>query len=483
MLLSLTRPRRWPLAVALAALVGVALSFFVLSNGASSASAAGGTFRNPVGTGPDPFMTYYNGSYYLTMTEGSSIKVHRAASIDGLLTSPATTVWTDTDASRNKDIWAPEFYRINSKWYMYYTADDGTDANHRIYVLESDTDNPAGTYHFKAKLVPPNHDSYSIDPTVLQVNGKLYLLYAGINQWQHNGTNIVALSNPYTVSGNSVPINTAGDCADIREAPETVHGNGKTWMTYSVCDTGTPDYKLYEMSLADGADPMVAANWVQHSGAVFSRNDAAGVFGPGHNAFFKSPDGTEDWIVYGAKDTSAVTYTNRTSRAQKITWNSDGSPNLGAPLAIGATENLPSGDPGPATGWINDTNTSSGVGSVAYTGTWNAGTACGVQCFWGDDHSGNQTGATATFTFTGTQLALLSVMDTGNGKAAISVDGGAEKTVDYYPSSGLRSGEDLMFTTAKLAKGTHTVKVRVTGTKNAASSGTYISIDRAEVWS
>jgi hypothetical protein len=39
-----------------------------------------------------------------------------------------------------------------------------------------------------------------------------------------------------------------------------------------------------------------------------------------------------------------------------------------------------------------------------------------------------------------------------------------------------------MFTTAKLASGTHTVKVRVTGTKNAASSGTYISIDRAEVW-
>ncbi len=64
-----------------------------------------------------------------------------------------------------------------------------------------------------------------------------------------------------------------------------------------------------------------------------------------------------------------------------------------------------------------------------------------MQCFWGDDHSSNQTGATATFTFTGTQLALLSVMDTGNGKAAISVDGGAEKTVDYYPSSGLRSGE------------------------------------------
>jgi hypothetical protein len=69
-LLSVSRLRRWPLAVALAAVVGVALSFLALSHGASSASAAGGTFRNPVGTGPDPYMTYYNGFYYLTMTEG-----------------------------------------------------------------------------------------------------------------------------------------------------------------------------------------------------------------------------------------------------------------------------------------------------------------------------------------------------------------------------------------------------------------------------
>ena len=104
------------------------------------------------------------------------------------------------------------------------------------------------------------------------------------------------------------------------------------------------------------------------------------------------PDGTEDWIVYHAKTTSATTYTNRTTRAQKITWNADGSPDLGRPLATGATQDLPSGDPGAGTYWINDDGRSSGDGSATFTGTWNSGTGCATQCFWGDDHWSDQAG-------------------------------------------------------------------------------------------
>ncbi|MEU4245549.1 glycoside hydrolase family 43 protein [Actinoplanes sp. NPDC026619] len=468
-------PRRWwP---ALLALAGLVISIGVVS---SADAAAAGTFRNPVGTKPDPFMTWFNGSYYLTMTEGDSIKIRKAASVAGLLKASPITVWTDTNTARNRDIWAPEFFRVNGLWYMYYTADNGIDDNHRIYVLESNADNPAGSYHFKGSLVPPNHDSYSIDATLLQQNGKLYLGYAGINAWQHNGINIAPLSNPWTVSGNSVPINAAGGCSTIREAPEFVQHSGRTYLVYSTCDTGLPDYQLWQLSIPSTADPLVAANWTQRSGAVFTRNDATGVFGPGHHAFFTSPDGTEQWIVYGAKDTSATTYTNRVSRIQKIGWNADGSPGFGTPLAIGATQNLPSGDPGPSPAWINDDGRTIGNGSLAYAGTWSSGTTCATQCFWGDDHWSGATGATATFTFTGTQLALLSVRDTGNGIAAISIDGGAETNADFYGA--LRVGESLHYLTPKLANGTHTVRVRVTGTKSSASTGTVVSLDRAEIW-
>ncbi|WP_232323896.1 glycoside hydrolase family 43 protein [Catenuloplanes japonicus] len=482
-------PRRlWPVPIAALALV---LSFAVFKPAGAeqiappgaeqvTAAAATGTFRNPVGAKPDPFMTYFNGNYYLAMTEGDSIKMRRAPSVAGLLNAAPVEVWRDSDASRNKEVWAPEFYRVGDRWYIYYTADNGVDENHRLYVLESDTDNPAGTYHFKARLVPPNRDVFAIDPALLQHNGKLYLAWSGTNQYQHNGLNIAPMSNPWTVSGNATALNAAGNCPEVREGPAFLYRNGRTWMTYSACDTGKPDYALWQMSIASTADPLVASNWQQRSGAVFARSDARGVFGPGHHSFFKSPDGTEDWIVYLAKTTTTFTYNNRTTRVQRIGWNSDGSPSLGVPLAIGATQDLPSGDPGPSTAWINDDGRTSGNGGLTYTGTWSSGTGCAAQCFWGDDHWSGATGATATFTFTGTQVALLSVRDVGNGIAAYSIDGGAEQRVDLY--SAIRFGEVLNYLSPKLAHGTHTVRVRVTGEKNTASSGTTVSLDRAEVW-
>ncbi|MEV0849747.1 glycoside hydrolase family 43 protein [Streptomyces sp. NPDC049954] len=485
-----SRPRaRRRAATVLAALLAVLSLLWSSASATASAdthataapAAAAGTFRSPLNDGPDPFMTYWKGSYYLTTTQGSSIRMWRASSLSNLSAAEPVTVWTDSDASRNRDIFAPEFYRFGEHWYLYYTADDGVDDHHRLHVLESDGDDPAGPYHYKAKLAPPNHaDDFAIDAGILQRDGRLYLAYSGINQYQHNGINLAPLSNPYTVSGDAVAIDAAGGCPEVREGPEFLHRNGRTWMTYSTCDTGKPDYQIWMMSLPDGADPLVAGNWTQHSGPVFSRADDRGVYGPGHHAFFRSPDGTEDWIVYHAKTTSEFTYSNRTTRAQRITWKADGSPDLGRPLALGATQDLPAGDPGSGNYWINDDGRSGGDGTVSYTGTWNSGTGCAAQCFWGDDHWSDRTGDTATFTFTGTRIALLSVRDTGNGIGALSVDGGTEQRVDFHGA--LRTGETRQYLSPELPYGRHTLRVRVTGEHNAESTGSFVSVDRAEVY-
>ncbi|RII20424.1 Extracellular exo-alpha-(1-_5)-L-arabinofuranosidase precursor [Streptomyces sp. YIM 130001] len=445
------------------------------------AAKAAGTFRNPLNSGPDPFMAYANGAYHLATTQGDSIKMWRSKSMSTLLETDPITVWTDDDASRNQHMWAPEFYHFGDRWYLYYTADDGEDDHHRLFVLESEADDPAGPYHFKAKLEPPNHkDTFAIDPGILQHNGKLYLAYSGINAYQHNGLNIAPMSNPYTVSGDAVAIDAAGGCPEVREGPAFLNRNGRTWMTYSACDTGKPDYQVWMMSLPDDADPMVPGNWSQHEGPVFSRADDRGVFGPGHHSFFTSPDGTEDWLIYHAKTTAENTYTNRTTRAQKISWKEDGSPDLGTPQAMGATQNLPAGDPGSGNHWINDDGRSSGDATVEYTGTWNSGAGCAAQCFFGDDHWSDQAGDTATFRFTGTRIVLLSVQDTGNGIAAISVDGGPEERVDFHGP--IRTGETVQYRSPKLSPGPHTVQVRVTGEHNDSSDGAFVSVDRAEVY-
>jgi GH43 family beta-xylosidase len=114
------------------------------------------------------------------------------------------------------------------------------------------------------------------------------------------------------------------------------------FLVYSACDTGKPDYKL-GMLMARASDNLLdPASWEQYPTPVLERNDAAGVFGPGHNGFFRSPDGTEDWIVYHAKTTAAYTYQGRSTRAQKFTWRADGTPDFGAPLPLSAVLNEPS---------------------------------------------------------------------------------------------------------------------------------------------
>ncbi len=69
--------------------------------------------------------------------------------------------------------------------------------------------------------------------------------------------------------------------------------------------------------------------------------------------------------------------------------------------------------------------------------------------------------------------------DVDQGKVDISVDGGAPTTVDDYASS--RTGSAVVFTSAVLDQGTHTVTFTVNSSKNAASSGTNIALDRVDV--
>jgi len=51
--------------------------------------------------------------------------------------------------------------------------------------------------------------------------------------------------------------------------------------------------------------------------AVFQRSNTNGVYGPGHNGFFKSPDGTEDWIVYQANASPEPVATSTALRGRR----------------------------------------------------------------------------------------------------------------------------------------------------------------------
>ncbi|WP_327011309.1 hypothetical protein OHA72_30925 [Dactylosporangium sp. NBC_01737] len=88
-------------------------------------------------------------------------------------------------------------------------------------------------------------------------------------------------------------------------------------------------------------------------------------------------------------------------------------------------------------------------------------------------------GSTAQLPFTGTRVALHAVRDVDQQIIAVSVDGGAESLVDNYAPT--RNASGVVWTSPILTAGAHTLRVRVTGTKHAASSGWNVAIDSADV--
>ncbi|WP_340384994.1 family 43 glycosylhydrolase [Streptomyces sp. SS7] len=321
-------------------------------------AADGRPYTNPLKSskGADPWLEYYDGNYYLVTTTFTGILgIRKSPTLAGLATAPNVQVWSDTTSTRDTNIWAPELHRFNGHWYLYYSAGpSGVSCcdSQRTHVLESAGTDPLGPYTYKGSLTGSNltPGGWLIDATVLQAGGKLYLVGSGFIGGSRQSLVIAPMSNPYTLSSDTFTIissptlswETSG--AAVNEGPEPLYHAGRTFLTFSASYCTTADYKLGLLELT-GSDPLNPSSWTKTQSPVFQRSDTNGVYGPGHNGFFSSPDGTENWIVYHANSSSGGGCGNgRTTRAQKFTWNADGTPNFGTPVALGASLPGPSGE-------------------------------------------------------------------------------------------------------------------------------------------
>jgi hypothetical protein len=135
--------------------------------------------------------------------------------------------------------------------------------------------------------------------------------------------------------------------------------------------------------------------------------------------------------------------------------------------------------PTPTTTIVDGNTTGTANDEFSYGANW--GVTTGVSDMYaGTANWSYASGATATFTFSGNQVALHAVKDVDQGIMSVSIDGGTPVNVDNYSST--RNASGIVWTSPVLAAGTHTLKIVNTGQKNSASSGNNIAIDRADVY-
>ncbi|MDB5232371.1 MAG: family 43 glycosylhydrolase [Chitinophagaceae bacterium] len=322
------------------------------------------TFTNPLlSSGADPWSIYKDGYYYYTNTLGDSIVIWKTKSLADLAIAEKKTIFIPPPHTNySKQLWAPEIHFLHGKWYVYFAADNGVNENHRLYVLENTSVDPLkGDWNFKGKLSDAS-DKWAIDASVFEHNKQLYLIWAG---WEgdvnfEQDIYIAKMKDPWTIDGNRVRISKPqfdwekhGDLhdknnpphVDVNEGPEVLKNKGKLYLIYSASGCWTDFYALGYLSADEKSDLLSPASWKKNPSPVFKQSSENGVYAPGHNSFFKSPDGKEDWILYHANsEPGQGCGRHRSPRAQKFTWNKDGTPNFGEPLKAGVAMKKPSGE-------------------------------------------------------------------------------------------------------------------------------------------
>lgn len=314
--------------------------------GYSSSQDFVGTFTNPILPTPsaDPWVIQHQGHYYFCESRHQdSIFIRRASCFTELAKEEGTLVWSAPAFGRNsKSVWAPELHLLDGKWYIYYAADDGLNENHRMWVLESAGEDPMGPYHCRGCLEMPQ---WAIDGTVLRLGEKLYFVWSGwpgaVNGQQN--LYICEMRTPWSLTGERVLIaapELAWECQEmaICEGPQVLQKNGKTFIVYSASGSWSEDYCLGLLELTS-EDPLDAASWMKR-GCVFHKN--ALVHGVGHCSFVQSTDQQEDWVIYHTKTKRKHGWNDRAVHAQRFTWDEDGYPFLGTPVAAGIPLPLPS---------------------------------------------------------------------------------------------------------------------------------------------
>ncbi len=293
----------------------------------------------------DPYVyRHTDGYYYFTASvpEYDRIEIRRAWTIRDLAEAEPIVIWRKhAEGPMSWHIWAPELHFIDGAWYVYFAAGQAGDPWYiRTWVLSNTSRDPfAGTWQEKGQMIT-EWDSFALDMTTFECRGTRYAVWAQKTRerTENSALYIARMTTPYTLEFPQVMLTRPEydwECRGFRvnEGAAVLVRNGKVFLTYSASATDA-SYCMGLLAADEGADLLDPASWKKSERAVLETDERAGIFGPGHNSFTVSFDGTEDVLVYHARPYSEVALShalydpNRHAWAKKIRWDDAGYPSF-----------------------------------------------------------------------------------------------------------------------------------------------------------
>ena len=316
-------------------------------------------FFNPVWDGADPWMVKVDGFYYYCYSANNSIHVSKSKTMTQR--SETRAIWKAPSTGWNRScVWAPELHFLGGRWYVYYAAgESGPPFIHqRTGVLRSKTSDVFSEYEDMGMLntgdTPGDisQNIWAIDMTVFEHRDRLFAVWSGwLEQKDTDKTPqhlfICEMENPFTLKGKRVLLSSpvenweTGGPLNLNEGPEILKNGDQIFIVYSCRESWMKEYRQGMLQLKNpNADLLNPENW-KKTGPVFQGNEK--VYGVGHYSFVKSPDDSEDWIIYHSKKDTIPGW-ERDVRMQPFHWNADGTPDFGEAIPAGKKLNRPAGE-------------------------------------------------------------------------------------------------------------------------------------------
>lgn len=296
----------------------------------------------------DPWIyRHTDGYYYFTASVPSydRIELRRAETIGGLAGAEPIVVWRKYDTGPlSANIWAPELHRMDGKWYIYFAAARTSETqdglfDHRMYVLENAADNPLEGVWVEKGQLRTDWESFSLDATHFEHRGVHYLVWAQRDPAIPGNSNlyIAPLANGWTLAGRQVMLTKPEYEWEkigflVNEGPAVLKRNGRILLAYSASATNH-NYCMGLLWAGEDADLLDPASWNKSPDPVLTTDEEAGQYGPGHNSFTVSEDGTQDILVYHARTYKEIAGDplydpNRHTWVKPLRWGPDGMPDF-----------------------------------------------------------------------------------------------------------------------------------------------------------